>query len=272
MCNKNNNILSAALAIDENIYTKGLKRYDVNDIRNLEFFSKNTFFTNVIRKGFQVIENFFPITLRKVLKIEKGYSPTAYTHLTEAYFISEKNNISLSGKIKSQIIIEQAIELYLRENKNMSFWEFEENFIYIDIESLDKITTMHMHGLARFNIALLKMDKYYDLPRYRNIAFRSAQYAIENHKITEYDNGMMSISYFYNSDDCTININTEFAQWLSMIPIELRNTNMNKLFIGIIKLVIEEQNQDGSWYYFTKAHMEKWGDKPSIDCHHTGTV
>lgn len=265
-------LLDIAKIINENIETRGMQRYDPSDIRNLKIISHNNVISRCMRKGLLFVENLQPILLRKILRIEKKIYPTAFTHLAEAYLCAEKYNITLPRKKSSIEVIEEAMKEYFRNDGDEYYWNYSKNYNFVDKHMINKKPTMHMHGLARINILLLKIGEFYKIDDFIEIAYKSALYAMKNHQITNYDNGIMSISYYYNSTDCTININTEFAQWLSMIPTNLRSNEMNELVKGIIKLVIKEQNEDGSWYYFSKDHMKKWGNKPIIDCHHTGTI
>jgi len=266
-------LLDIAKTININIETRGMKRYDPSDIRNLSVISQNNAISKRMRKVLLLIENLQPVLLRKILRIEKKFYPTAFTHLAEAYFCAERYNITLPKKKSSIEVIEEAIEEYLRNYGDEYYWNCSKNYsFFIDKRMINKKPTMHMHGLARLNIILLKIGEYYKKYDLIEIACKSAVYAMKNHQIANYGNGIMSISYYYNSIDCTININTEFAQWLSMIPSNLRNNEMNELVKGIVRLAIKEQNEDGSWYYFSKDHMKKWGNKPIIDCHHTGTI
>ena len=89
---------------------------------------------------------------------------------------------------------------------------------------------------------LLKIADHSDRRDYLDISYKSAINTIQNHIINYHADGRVSISYEYNSDDCTINVNTEFIQWLCMFPKKLHTSQFIVLIEGILKMVLTELN------------------------------
>lgn len=262
-------ILETIQAIQSNIQQHGFYRFDPSDLREIKVLAKNRLF----RLPILTIEQVFPYFIRRVFRIEKSIHPATYTHLANAYFWAEKNNIVLKNTPTATEIMYQCIDKYLTIEDGDYWWKYHSNDTFFPINELSsKRSTMPMHGLARCNIILCELGTYYNNKEFIDIAFYSARKTLNYHQVAKYSNGAMSISYYYNTNDCTLNVNTEFAHWISMLPLEMITDDMKNVTNGIIKLLLTEQNDDGSWYYFSKLHMKYYGSSPSCDCHHSGTV
>lgn len=256
--------------IINNIEKKGLKRYDRVQIRFMPIFQKGTKLSNIARKIIGVLDIYFPILTRKILKKEKIILPTTYTHIANAYFIAEKEGINLNKTQNAKEILDLAINEYLEVDGKNYWWNYEKNEYFFPIDD-SKRPTMHMHGLARINILLLKLSIYFNYPKYELISFNTLKTTINHHYISE-KNGIKYISYYYNSLDCTINVNSEFAQWISMIPEKLMNEELYFIFKGVLRLILDEQNSNGMWTYSSKDHNTFYGTKDKPDAHHTATI
>ncbi|KDE61687.1 hypothetical protein FUSO6_03275 [Fusobacterium necrophorum DAB] len=271
-----NQLMKEAIqSIEKNIDKGGLYRYDLRDTRWLPLFSKETFSSKILRKSILFLEEFFPIIIRKILKIHKKIWPTTYTFLGTAYYLNEKYKLSVDTNHTSLEYVNLCIKKYIKDIKDLTtWWNDEENVSEgkLIIESTNHFPTILMHALARLNIMLLNVGNLYGNSKYLDIASRSVEQVLQNHYFIEFENGIKSVSYYYNTYDSTININSEFCHWLSLLPKEKHTEKSIDLMKSILKLVLSEQNEDGSWFYYSKWHMKKYGNKPSCDCHHTGTV
>lgn len=264
-------ILDVACCIQNNLKLNGLYRYDPNDISSLNIINSNNLISKTLRKAILVVEELLPIYLRKLLKIKKEILPTTYTVLINSYFKIESCSIDFKTIFNSKEIMDMCIEKYIGDKSEYLWWGYPKRNNFFTINKSNN-PSMHLHGLARCNIALLTLGIYYNNSRYINIASESVLFVLNNHQIINYQNGSKSISYYYNSYDCTLNVNSEFAHWLSMLPIEKHNYQTLDMLYGILTLLINEQNADGSWYYFSRWHMNKYKNKKSCDCHHSATV
>lgn len=258
--------------INSNITRNGVKRYDFADVRGSKFAKVSSITGKIIYKILLLMDSLFPIGTRKLLGIEKTYFPTTFSHLAESYMLFDIIGFEEVQEKRAIELLEMSLNVYYYNNEIGPCWFYNENHEFLNSSSVDKVSTMPLHGLARLNIALIKASKLYGELKFIEIAVDTALFTLKQHQLQKFDDGRISISYFYNSNDSTINVNTEFLQWISMIPTEYRTTELNSILNGILKFVIKEQNEDGSWYYYSKKHMAFYGNTPSIDCHHTGTV
>jgi len=264
--------------IIQNIEKRGLKRYDPQDLWDI---CPN--YHRYVSYFWRSLGYFFPILVRKIFGRKPHTRPTTYTHLAEALLLAEQNSIRLSENMNSIKICEDGLKEYLVDDGKKISWPYKwlKKYPYWNLgvirNKLDNAEpTMMLHYLTRYNILLLKLGLYYDKKEYISIAHRTAIETMKNHQTCEYSDGSWSISYTYHTADCTLNVNTEFAQWLSMIPESLQNNDFRKALNGIVKLILREQNDDGSWHYYSKdfyknLHTNNW-IMNCIDCEHTGMV
>jgi len=270
---KKNDLLKVAYLIQDNIQQYGLRRYDPQDISHLRIISESTCSSRLLRRMVLLLEEFCPIKIRKILRVEKKIFITAYTTLSNGYFSIEKNLLDFDAKFKSFFFMDKCLSEYINNYDENKWWYYKNTKKNkSDISVNNKKPTMPLHGLARCNISLLTIGLFYKNNNYIEIAKKSALLVLKNHQIVNYGNGCKSISYFYNSLDCTLNVNSEFAHWLSMLPFDKHNIQTLDMMYSIINLLISEQNSNGSWYYFSRWHMDKYKDKKSCDCHHSATV
>lgn len=255
--------------ICQNISKYGLDRYDPRDVDDIAEKISDLRLRSYIRKGLQVVEVIAPYQLRRILGCNKRLYPTTYTFLSESFFEAKKCNIECPLEYSDCELMEECVSLYQGENGNWKYYK-NTNF-YPDIMN-EKEPTMPLYMLARCNNLLARMGKTYGINRYIEISVKSLNYILKNHTIFEYDNGIKSISYYYNSLDCTLNVNSEIIDWIVQLPKEYISEEIYDIFIAILKLILSEQNKDGSWYYFSKRHMQRYGTLGGIDCHHSATV
>lgn len=273
-----NSMLSELIEVAEMIYknidTYGLERYDLRDTRGIPFLLKGNFLNSMIRKVVLLAEEIAPIFMRKALSAQKKRWPTMYTFLGNACFLAEKINIDIYPKFKSKDFADLLLSEYVKTSDVDEWWQVKPHVgIYkATINVGEKKPTLSMHALTRCNSFLLNIGKYYNNTRYINIGVESASFILNHYRTIDFEEGKKSISYYYNTCDSTININSEFAHWLSLIPTGRHTTSTEEMFYGILRLLLDEQNCDGSWFYFSKWHMKKYAEKASCDCHHTGTV
>lgn len=253
-----------------NINKNGLFRYDPRDIGEMEKKCASFLPKRYRRKILQCMEIFFPLLIRKFCKIEPSVFPTTFTFLAEACFKAKQFQDELPLQYSDIALMEKCLELY---EGNKAKWVYKENkTFYADDGNDAKEATMPLYGLTRCNNLLARMGQFYNKEEYLLISYRSLCNMLKQHNIFEYENGAKSISYYYNSLDCTINVNSEVVDWISNLPRTYIDDNIRDLFDGIMKLILTEQNEDGSWFYFSKQHMSHYGAGKTIDCHHSSTV
>ncbi len=267
---KTSKILNEKISlIFRNIESKGFKRYDPIDIKKLDICNKSGLSGKLIRNFILVIEQYFPNFLRRIFKVEKVPFITAYTHIGEALLLKEKLGLHFEQKLTLKNICDELINNFY--NKELEFWPYKENKTFFPIKTTRR-PSMYMHGLSRANILLMKSSSFLKEDSYMEIALKSISYTLKNH-FTKWVNNEFYISYMYNTQDCTINVNSEFAEWLSLVPKEFMNDEYIKMLNGITKMLIRVQSDDGSWNYFAEDLFPQGSGKGNIpDCHHNATI
>lgn len=263
-------LLPYATAILNNVAQKGLSRYDPTDIDIYLAERRGTSANDMTRKFFRGLDILCPHLLRKSLSIPKTVFVTAYYHLGMALLSKEQCQIPIESGITSEEMAEAAIHAHY--DPDSSLWLYPYAHVSDGRSALldtGKRVTMHMHGLARLNILLLALWKQYQREDFLKIAVNSSIAVMRQHNITEYDDGSASISYYYNSTDNTLNVNAEFLQWIADIPADQRQPEVEMLGHRILKMLLREQNEDGSFYYCGKEYMQKNRIDPVIDNHHS---
>ena len=267
------NELEVANYIIKNIEKRGYYRYDLLDFKKNTKISLKSSSLYRVRSIILAAEEFFPYIMRKIFHIEKRILPTTYTHIANAYYFIEKNKVSCKKKETAEEIMEKLLKEYLTIENHVPWWNYEREIFVDVVKELDsKRPTMHMHGLARCNMLLIRLGMSKNRSDWVELAYKSAVNTIRHHSLCK-QGDKVSISYFYNTRDCVINVNSEFAMWLGMLKrYYFINEEMEEIFCGIVKMIISEQNDAGGWAYNSKEYIIKYGKSDAIDCHHNGTI
>lgn len=268
---KNVELSAYVNSILENIRANGLERYDLNDLDKYIYEKYGVFKNNLYRKAIRGSCIFFPIFTRKVYGIEKTINPATYYHLGMAYLNNEKYHLGFQTPASSQDVAEEAVRAYYQSDTGLWLNPSCGWVPFLQDSTIPKEgpRTMLMHCLARLNIFILALWRQYGREDLLDISIRSALAAYRRYNIIEQGGEMASISYYDNSIDNTLNINAEFLEWIADIPSKCRPHQLDTLGHKILKMLISEQNPDGSFFYFGKAYMKEHHRKPSIDNHHT---
>lgn len=264
---------ASAAAIIKNIENGGLYRYDSSDLDRFYTEKFGTFKDGIIRKTLRAMDVMFPFAARRIVGCKKTLNPMVYYHLGLALLYREKYNIPVQTTMSAQSMADDVVQ-YLYDNST-HLWDFPDLFISAQANTLvakHEKPTLHMHGLARLNILLLEVWRQYQREDLLQIAVDSAAAAIRQHNITEYDDGSAAISYYYNSQDNTPNVNSEFLQWIAELPADRRPPEAADLGHKILKRLLLEQNADGSFFYRGKDYMRQNNISPTIDNHHSSYV
>lgn len=262
-----------ARAILHNIESRGLLRYDPSDIDIYLAEKRAKSRNDRLRKGYRLLDIIMPIGIRKALSVSKEMFITAPYHLGMALLPHQTNQANINTSLSPQYLAELAIREFYDPSTHL--WRFSHpNFIDESEKCIEtqKMISMPMHGLARINIFLLALWRAQGEKTFLDIAVNSMEAVIHQHNIREYGDGTASISYYYNSDENVLNVNSEFLQWLADIPTEYRPNEAVALGHKILKMLVQEQNEDGSFYYFSKENMEVRHIGKTIDNHHTSYV
>ena len=264
----NQELYTATALIWKNIDTNGLYRYDPSDIEDHYFHALHAGKKLLPRKFYRTFDVLFPLPTRKILRIAKTLNPSTYYHLGMARLELEQAGVPVDTSYCAKDFADMAIERFY--DPETGVWRFEECVTrHTQVEKTDKAPSLQMHYLARLNIFLLKLWQHTQDPQYLEIASKSCIAATKQHFITRWEDGAVAISYYYNTKDNTLNVNSEYLQWLSEIPQEKRTPELEQLGHDILQMLLTEQNEDGSFYYFGKEYAAKTHKPATIDHHHT---
>lgn len=261
--------------IINNVQTYGLKRFDRMDVKfNAPLLNIGK--KNVLGKYFRyfvlLIDECFPYFTRRILKSKKSYMPTTFSFLIESYLLIEQLRIDVGQNLTAVQLAEQCADIYLNIDEDGYWWDLPIiPYFDVAIGQEKKRKTMHIHGLARICMAYIKLYREYGNKTFLDIAVNSIYTTIKTHNIRTYKDGTSSISYYPYTDDCTLNICSEFCQWLAMVIRETERTDLRLLLKSMVQLLINEQGLDGSFGYCGKIDELSQGVN-KVDCHHTGTV
>lgn len=257
------------VSICNNINKYGLYRYDPRDIDDIVERINNNKAREFANKFLQVLEAICPYTVRKLLGCKPRIYPTTFTFIAESQYNAD-DGLPL---MPATFFMDQCIKEYYRGH---GFWKYKENKSFFpDLTNTNK-PSMPLYMLARCNNILARIGINKNISEYISISKKSLEYLFSHHSIFKHNDGTENISYYYNSYnsiDNTINVNTEVLDWMSQIP---RLLTPNKGYLSHFRLilngVLNEQNEDGSFFYFSHEHMRKNRIGGTIDCHHTATV
>lgn len=262
-----------AEAILKNIESGGLIRYDANDLDKYIYKKYGSFKNNLYRKALRGAGIYFPVLTRKLLGIQKSLNPATYYHLGMAYLNNEAYALGFHIPESAQKIAQKAVSYFYQADSglwlNPSGWISEPAECLIQKEGP---RSMAMHYVARLNILLLELWKRYERENLMEIAVRSAHAVFHYHNIMDLENGTAFISYYDNSLDNTLNVNSEYLEWVARLPAAHRSPDMEALGHKILKMLFLEQNEDGSFFYLGKAYMAQHHITPCVDSHHTAYI
>lgn len=256
-----------------NIESNGLCRYDFNDLDKYIYEKYGIFKNNFYRKALRLLGIYFPISIRGLLGVQKSLNPAACYHLGMAYLSNERHDLGCRTPESAQEITQRAISNFYQEDSGL--WLNPSGWVPLSEKSVrqkEGPRSMAMHYAARLNILLLELWKQYGREDLMEIAVCSAHATFHYHNVMEMEDGTAFISYYDNGLDNTPNVNSEYLEWVSCLPAARRSSELEELGHKILKMLICEQNADGSFYYLGKAYMAQYHFPPSIDSHHTAYI
>lgn len=270
-------LIECSKSIMNNINKQGFARYDPSNVRMMDRINKTGIGYSIVRKIAGIAEIISPIGTRLLLRVTKNVYPTAYTHVINSILTSESTGLDLGSVKDAKQLFEEFYVNYTKETSDDLYWLYPRglhtgsSFPQSQL-CKSQVKTLSMHVLARIGIVMARLyEKDHDsVILDRNL--KTIATTLRQHLVYVDSEKCGYISYFPNTNDCTLNVNTEFAQWVTMLPKQKLPETAINLRDAILRMMVKEQNDDGSWYYLGKDFANKIGAKHSIDCHHTGTV
>jgi len=264
--------ISIAEKMDHRNRKIGLNRFDHGDVLNHPFFAK--FYhrlPNSIAKLLRIPEVISPIWWRKLLGIRKKLIPTSLCHLGIFYLIMASSTEKYTTD-RSEWCCLKAIDISL-DNSHIC-WEHPYDHhggMWKDDRQLS-VPASCAHHTARLGSLLMHVGKEVENERFKKAGIDAANALLTYHNWHEYSDGRWTVSYYPNTEDEVINTAAEVASLFGAIPPEYRGSDMQTRMEGIVRMIIHEQREDGSWLYCTREHYRTMEGNRVIDNHHTAMV
>ena len=129
------------------------------------------------------------------------------------------------------------------------------------------------HHTARVGYILLKIGGYLDNQEMIKAGLNSATATCNLFNWHEKEDGRVTISYFTETDDETINIFSDVAMLLAQaLTVDPQNQLFRDRLDGLVRSIITELDQNGRWAYLTRDEYKKTGFPTVVDNLHTAMV
>ena len=262
MCTTDNKVWQSLEKLMRYVEAEQFKGYDPYDALNSKILRVLSFRNKWLRIAFTQGLKKFPLNLRPLLLIEKGYNPkglglflTGYLKLyslygTEKYLQKINHIISILDKIKS--------DGYSGYCWGYNFdWQSKSGFIPEGTPTIVN-TTFIAHAF---------LDAYQLLgeKRFLEIARSSGDFILDDLYISKANN-FICFSYTPFDKSKVHNANMLGASLLARLYSFTREDRLLAFAKNAAGYVTTKQRPDGSWYY-AETNYQRW-----IDCHHTGFV
>lgn len=246
--------------IEQNNY-KGYDPYDLlkSPLFNLPFLKSN----KTIRFYFQQLGKRFPINLRLLFRVPKGYNPVtlglsiqAYTYLSEA-FPTKKEQY----KQKIEFLIDE-LETLIPNGFSGACWGYDFYWQARNADIPGYQPTVVATGII--TNALFIYYKFSGNSKALELLLSSTNFIVNDLHITESDNGIC-FSYSPFDKQVVFNASMKAVRLLSQAYSINKDIELKELSDSAVKFVMRHQRDDGAWVYSDKLNNR-------IDNYHTGYV
>lgn len=228
----------------------------------------------LVRYVLGVLDWGVPFQLRKVMRIPKQVVPTAFYHVGTAYLHRERLGDWASDweSKKADMVCESALERRLEAEYVCWGHPYPMHGSRWRTALVQEMPPSCAHHVARLGTLLLQIGKAHSNPEFVKMGISAARAVLAYHNWHEYSDGSCTVSYYPDTEDETINTCADVAALFACIPPEMCPQECQTRLEGIVRMVLREQRKDGSWYYCTAKHYEKFQDTRRIDNHHSAMV
>ncbi|MFD0680805.1 MULTISPECIES: hypothetical protein [unclassified Paenibacillus] len=256
--------------INEKVHSEGFERYDYGDILSHPLYINLLYrpFGRYIGYFLRVPDILFPIAWRRILGIKKTVFPTAFYHLGMSYLQMEAINTKYDSFFAKEMC---RLAYDLKVDAEHLCWGsvYKHHGLQWSDRNVSKVPPSCAHFGTRLGTLFLRVGKKHNDSDIIKNGINAAKGLMIYHNINYYEDGSSTISYYPYTNDEVINTSADMAVLLAEIPLDLRTTEMQKHLLGLTKMIVNEQQNEGQWYYCTKRHYEKLGGEGIIDNHHT---
>ena len=266
-------LLSIWHLMDERNRSLGFDRYDFGDIQSHHLFTKiaNQRLRGIVRKLLQIPELLAPIRWRKILSVRRRVVPSLFFHVGMAYLDREQlTQADVFSSASADHICEEVLRL--RFPAEHVCWQHPYDHhatAWRDVAQKSNIPPSCAHHTSRIGFMLLKTGKYHKKNVYLEAGLSAVQALMTYHRWHRFNDDSCAMSYYPFTDDEVINVAADAAALLASVPADRLSKPMYYSLNGLVKMIIQEQNADGSWYYCTRRHHMRYGGKRFIDNHHS---
>ncbi len=257
--------------LDERNRCLGYARYDFGDVKShsLLLWLARGRGKRIVLKALQGIELAAPMTWRRILGIRKQVVPSLFYHLGMTYMVRALLPDPPPCKALLEHVCRSALDLRL-DGEHVC-WEHPYSHhaaSWRDEPRID-VPLSCAHHTGRVGLMLLKAGQYLDRPDLREAGTSAAKALMTYHNWQVYPDKTCTVSYYPHTRDEVINTGADAAVLLAAVPSEQRTSKMQESLEGLVRMVVSEQQTDGSWHYCTRRHYERFGGARVIDNHHT---
>jgi hypothetical protein len=249
------------------IEVNGIDTYDPFDVTGTDIFkrllNKRTPLTFVLRQPLWLGARYTPLLLRRLLKTPKRAAASGVANLAMAYTaLGGRDNLA-----KARLQLQRLLGMAALEKDYMG-WGFPFGKDLWNRKELPAGAPIGHTTMTCAN-ALLCFYEATGEDWCLHALFSGCEFFDRGLNKTIRKSGSIAISYTPMDNSQVLNIQADVGSLLFRVGRRFDRVDFESFALKLIDCVLENQNEDGSWYYFAEDSV----GKPSfIDNHHTGMV
>ena len=249
------------------IEQQGYKGYDPYDGLTSPLFRLPVFRTNKnLRLYSQQIVKRFPVNLRPIFGIKKGYNPVTLGLCIQGYSnLLQNSSFKIHHselKAKMEILIDELVK-FQSKGYSGACWGYD-----FDWQSSSVTIPAFGPTIVATGIITNALFEYYKLSnnaRAKNLVLSSAEFVLNDLNRTNHGEDFC-FSYSPFDNESVYNANMKAVRLLSQAYSLSNNPELLSAAKRALNFVIKNQNEDGSWFYSKRINDRR------IDNYHTGYV
>jgi len=269
-------LLSTWHRVDSRNRQLGWMRYDPGDIDDHRWLGAlpAPYVRRLARNAMRAADLIAPISMHSLLRVQRTVVPTAFYHVGMAYLMRERISCPDTHWSKGEVeaVCSEAIARRLDAEHMCWAHPYRHHAKGWREGNLSFAPPSCAHHTARLGLLLLEVGRAHSIPGLISAGVSAARALNEYHRWREYPDGTATVSYYPNTDDETINTCADVAALLSLVPLDHEFSKRQERLFGLVKMVLNEQQANGSWTYCTNRHYQEHSDKPYVDNHHSAEV
>lgn len=214
---------------------------------------------------FQQLIKRFPVNLRPLLGIQKGVNPVTLGLCIQAYTALGRTGILHRDEVlkKCELLIRQ-LEKLIPENYSTVCWGYDFPWQSKEFHAAAFQPSVVATGII--SNALFRYYHFSNNEQVRKMILSSADFVVKHLNRIPGQNGSFCFSYTPYDHYAVYNASMKAVRLLSQAASLNGNREYRELADRAMAFVMDNQNDDGSWYY-AYGNKGRW-----IDSYHTGYV